>query len=500
MKRIKQGFAFFLTAAFLVLLLASCQKAEVDGEEAVSVTGTNGQVISVNRESVFKLPYTRSDSMNPYFAETLNNQTLATLLFDSLFRLDAQFVAQPLLATDCRQEEQKLTVTIGSGIKFSDGSALTAADVVYSFDLAKKSPAYAVSLAGLTAAQATDNLTVVFTAAAANPYAKQLLTFPVVKQNTGAVKTDLPVGTGRFILKSEGLAPSMKPNGFYTSTPAITQIELVNAQSESEIENALHIGKISFIYNDLGTGSKGSGNAQTTAVPLNNLVYLGFNPQNTPGQSSLVRQAVSYALNRREIVANTFHSFATPATSPFNPLWPDSEQAQVAAASADLPAAQMALKESGYASGALKLLVNSDNSYRKAAADLIAKQLGNAGFHVTVDAKPYDAYRQALAAGAYDLFLGEVRLTDDMNLNCFFTPEGNCAFSVNPAQGKTSPAYAAFVSGKEPVGSFLMAFKEEMPFVPVLYRKGLVAYTSLMKVKPESIYSDVFQNIEQWTF
>lgn len=496
----RKAIALLMVLLTVLLLFAGCKKEEGEPEGNVSVTGGDGQVISINRDSVFKLPCTRGDSFNPFYAEMLNNQTLMSLLYEPLFRLDEAFMAQPVIAEDCTVDGTSLTVPVRSDAKFSDGTAVSADDVVYSFEKAKNAPAYKANLAGISVAKQSGAATVVFTAAEANVNARQLLTFPVVKKGTGDTNTDVPMGSGRFVLKIEGASYQMTPNGFYTKTPAITKIELVNAESEEEIENALRIGNISFIYNDLSKGSKTSSNTKSQPVALNNLVYIGFNPSNIMGQSNALRQAVSFAINREQIVSGTYHSYATAATSIFNPLWKRGEGTDVASLSADNKAAEMALGTTEYKNAPLKLIVNEDNAYRRAAAEMIAKQLNAQGLNVTVNALAYDAYRQSMQAGSYDMFLGEVRLTNDMNLNCFFTAEGSCAFSVNLTDSKTAAAYTTYRNGTASVGDFMIAFKEEMPLVPVAYRKGLVAFTSQMKVKPNSVYEDVFRNIEEWTF
>ena len=62
----------------------------------------------------------------------------------SLFDLDEQDdTAQPNLATGYEfTNSTTLKVIVPSGLTFSDKSALTVADVVYSFEQAKNSPAY----------------------------------------------------------------------------------------------------------------------------------------------------------------------------------------------------------------------------------------------------------------------------------------------------------------------------------------------------------------------
>lgn len=499
-RKCKRLAAFFLAATMLALSFTSCGKQDEPATEQVTVAGADGQMISINQSSVFKLPYTRSDSLNPFFAETLNNQTLVSLLFEPLFRLDEQFTPQLALADSCTSDGETLRVALKSGLKFSDGSQVTAEDVAFSFRLAKNAPAYAANLAGVSSAAVQDSRNLIFTLTAPNINAEQLLTFPVAKSGSGQTAAENPVGSGRFVLKTADNGYQLTPNGFYAATPVITSIELMNVESQEEIRSALRIGKISFIYDDLSSGNQSAGHVKSEEVPLNNLVYLGFNPKNFIGTTPALRQAVSYAISREEIVSGTYHSYATAATSVFNPLWGGAKGANIASANADAKAAELALQGASYGGAQMVLLVNSENNYRRAAADMIAKQLNAVGLKVRVNALPFETYKSYIQSGYYDMFLGEVRLTDDMNLNCFFQKEGSCSFSLDLTASSTAVAYASYLSGVGNIGGFLMAFREEMPFVPVAYRKGIVSYSNQMKVKPASVYGDIFRNVEQWTF
>ena len=101
-------------------------------------------------DSTFKLSYTQSDSLNPLEAVTLNNQILAQLVFESLFDLDDNFKASLNIASSYEYtDSQTLEVGIISGLKFSDGSLLTASDVRDSFNKAKESAYWGAQLADI---------------------------------------------------------------------------------------------------------------------------------------------------------------------------------------------------------------------------------------------------------------------------------------------------------------------------------------------------------------
>ena len=60
-------------------------------------------------------------------------------------------------------------------------------------------------------------------------------------------------------------------------------------------------------------------------------------------------------------------------------------------------------------------LVNSDTESRQAAADALVQSLQTLGVSVAVNTLPWNDYVQALSAGQFDLYIGEVRLTGDFD-------------------------------------------------------------------------------------
>ena len=68
-----------------------------------------------------------------------------------MFEVKSDYSAEPVLAENYSIAENRISVTLKSAL-FSDGSAVTARDVVYSFNLAKQSPAYSSRLAKVESA------------------------------------------------------------------------------------------------------------------------------------------------------------------------------------------------------------------------------------------------------------------------------------------------------------------------------------------------------------
>ncbi|HBL40656.1 MAG TPA: hypothetical protein DDY98_03435, partial [Ruminococcaceae bacterium] len=205
-KQMKRITALF-TAVVLLFTLGACaeQASQTKTEKVKKPTQT------VQQSSV-TLPLAHNDGLNPYTAKSNVNQALVPLLFDGLYYLDEAFEPQPLIASSGTVDEKTVTVSLNPSACFSDGSAVTADDVTYSFRKAKNCDYYSARLSGFSSASASGN-SVVFMLSANDIFALNCLDFPIVKQNTAGEEDDLPIGCGRF--SPEGKLPTavLKSNG-----------------------------------------------------------------------------------------------------------------------------------------------------------------------------------------------------------------------------------------------------------------------------------------------
>ena len=94
-------------------------------------------------------PYLQGETWDPITCADGAQQTLGALLYESLYTLGTDFLPQPCLAESASYDAESyaLTVTVRSGVTFSDGSTLTAWDVVAALRRAKESVRYGQRLA-----------------------------------------------------------------------------------------------------------------------------------------------------------------------------------------------------------------------------------------------------------------------------------------------------------------------------------------------------------------
>lgn len=498
-----------LALSFSTILFSFFACSSLEDEEPatdhtpVVETNTNGEALST-----LKIGYTQSDTLSPYTAVGTVNQQLSSLLYDPLFTLDAHYNAVPIIAESYTLSGVTLTVTLKDGVQFTDGTKLTADHVVASFNKAKTAPAYQARLANFKSAK-NEQGQVVFTLSRNDPYAVNCLDFAIAKDPDAAV----PVGSGRFVLDSTK-APSKitwNSGNIRGLKPKIEEFSLISVSDNKSVNNALKIGNISFVFDSLSSGAVQRVNAATADVSLNNLVFLGVNYKSTLLTDINVRKAISCALNREEIVTTGYQNHATAASEPFNPAWNVYQNLGRTVQVQDQGGAEQLLKNAGYteknSSGVytnnnrplqLKLVVNSGNAFREEAAQLISEQLTQAGIGVEITTLAYDQYVAAIKAGSYDLYLGEVNLTCNMDLTPLFSKGGSVSYGIDTA-GATCTAYTKLLNGEIQMADFLTAFNDELPVIPICFRGGLILYSRAITVPVTSTESDVFCNIHEWT-
>ena len=93
----------------------------------------------------------------------------------------------------------------------------------------------------------------------------------------------------------------------------------------------------------------------------------------------------------------------------------------------------------------LTLLVNDDNSFKVSIARYLASSLSVFDLKFTVETLPWEDYLTALAAGNYDLYFAEVRLTADWDLTALIGTGGQLNYSgwSDPAMDEILSACAA---------------------------------------------------------
>lgn len=272
--------------------------------------------------------------INPLLAISDADRDLSTLTHSGLMGLSKSGSLVPVLAEsyDVSPDSKTYTFVLKEGAKFTDGSPVTANDVVFTVkkaqDPALKSPEYA-NWSGVKVV-AVDQQTVRFTLS--KPYAPflGLTTLGILParlwQNISdaefpfsSLETN-PVGTGPFKVAdvsrdARGLIQSVSlvaNSNYVLGRPYLDGIRFNFYSNAEDLARAIKSGAVESAYGV--TGQK------VLTAPYARVFGVFFNPNEKQVYTRIeVRKALSLALDRAAIIASALGGYATPITGPVPP-------------------------------------------------------------------------------------------------------------------------------------------------------------------------------------
>lgn len=455
----------------------------------------------------FALPYIKGETADPITCPDGAQLTLGALLYEGLFRLDEGFEPQPALAESYSYDPQRYiyTITLRQGVTFSDGSSLTARDVVNTLQRARYSARYAGRLAEVYNIWYSGN-TVSIALSGDNAGFAARLDIPIVK--SGTETATIPIGTGPYAYSAEGGAHlAARSDWWQGKSLPLERIELTACKDSDSVAYAFYAREIQLLSCDLtGTDTSnvyGSGDYTDAATSI--LQYLCINTRRTPFDDPALRQALTLGVDRAGCVSAYLlgHGKATQfPVSPASSLYPAQLEQPYSPDAYVRALAEAGLSDESPRS--VTLLVNEENSFKLSIAQKLASGLSQGGLQVTVESLPYEQYLFALQSGNFDLALCEVKLTADWDLRSLLHSYaalnyGGCA---DVELDQLLAAYAA-AEGQEQRQAAMETLCEKLlelsPMVPICFKSTSVllpAGAALSLITPTA--SDPFYNLSSW--
>ncbi|MCI9156707.1 MAG: ABC transporter substrate-binding protein [Lawsonibacter sp.] len=499
-----------LSTLFLALLLTltACAVETVPDSSGASSADASQTEVQLPETVPFTLAFYPEFSLHPALAGSRANLTLAPLLYEGLFAVDASFQATSVLCQSYAVSEDKLswTFTLRPGITFSDGTPLTGQTVADALNLARSPQGrYQERLAGVTAAVSSEEAPnqVTLTLLRPNGSLPLLLDIPIALGDG-----ERPLGTGPYVLFGAGEEASLTArDGWWQSGSRelpVQSIPLHAVYKSDDLIYAFDTGEVSLVDVDLmATNAMGyGGNYQTWDYATTDFLYLGFNTQTGVFRAADARRAAGLAVDREAIASSVYANHAISTLLPVHPsggLYQPGE----APLTYNPEALARQMEELRLENSQLVFLVNSENTAKASAARLIAYQLEAAGFLVDLRQLPFEDYTAALAVGEFDLYLGETVLTADFDLAPLLGSTGALNYGrwwAETADGLLWAMHAAAQEDKAAAARALFALLDEQaPIVPIAFKNGsvLTQWGRLSGLSP--VRSNVFYQMENWS-
>ena len=432
MKRI---ISILLCLTMFAGLLAGCSAA--NEQEAYIPTGDaleqevsveSGKVTSDETQTM-SLAYYPERSLNPLRAVDYTNRVLIPLIYQGLFAINRDYEAIPILCKTYTVTADMMTYefTVDTNATFSDGVPVTPGDVAATLKAARKSAYYGGRFRFVKAIGVTEEGTVRITLTKANENLPLLLDVPIMKE--AEVHEAKPLGTGPYILSGteENRFLSRRSNWWCKSDDLLItaqRIPLIGANSTATIRDAFEFSDVGVVCTDPGSDRYVEYRCDYELWDCESgiFLYLGVNTESSVFKKQAIRQALSKGIDRELLVDEYYRGFALAAELPASPNSP--YYTQTLAQQYEYDALSFQNVMSGVKGRTIRLIVNSGDSLRVKVAQEIGRMLATSGVIVDVAKLTPENYETALEKGSYDLYLGQTKLSPNMDLSPFFSANG----------------------------------------------------------------------------
>jgi len=368
--------------------------------------------------------------LDPNTQNNLNTKWVWYQVYEGLVyydHLEQEVVPKVAESWTVSDDDLTYTFTLRDGVKFHNGDAVTADDVVFSFERAMEGPALMNHVAAIDKVTKIDDKTVEIVLK--NTYAPfwqylseiYIMSEAFVTAQGGDINS-AACGTGPYALTKVDLAVGIEAEAFadyYGGAPAIQKVVWNVITDTAAAAMSLQSGDLDYLEVAFSQVSQMEGNDKLTVgtKPDVHTSYLAYNCESDMFKDVRVRQAISYLINVEEIAIGAFEGFADADTLVMHPNlagMPDMSVLEQYAYTYNPEKGLALLEEAGYDTSQEMdfgtILTLPESHYLFKPAQIIQGQL--AKHNIKVELEPYEAatmfekffggqYTMAVCGGSY---------------------------------------------------------------------------------------------------
>jgi len=453
----------------LNLTLVSCQSDYDDLELEKLGFDLNNGIYKNNDDIMDKGPVkggtlnlfsTFPDTLNPLLTKNAYASEFLSFIYEGLVTLDEKQKPEPHLADKWSVSSDGLiwNFHIRDEIRWSDGKALSAKDVEFTFSfllMSNVDSLYEKQLQNIATFAAIDSSNFKVVLKKPDSFTAEKMTFPIlpahIENDINETADFKPLGTGPFKFDNylENKTVTLKKNDSWWYINAredkskeimlIDEICIKLYKSAEDSINAFQVYDIDVGF--INTDDINKYISRTDMIMKNytsrEFEFLAFNLNNPVFADISVRKAVAAAIDRQEILDDILNGHGTISDIPIHPdSWLYESPNMVPAA---LNAGQVSkdiLLEGGWKekdSGFYKMfaginkkleieiLVNNNNSRRILAAERVCQQLLEAGMAARVTRLPWNSLYGLIDTGKFDIAYTGCRITQAPDISFLYS-------------------------------------------------------------------------------
>ncbi|MBP1764946.1 MAG: hypothetical protein H6Q65_2004 [Firmicutes bacterium] len=486
---------------------------------------------------------------NPFLNPGIAGKYAIRFMYDTLVGMPEPNKFTPALAESFDStDNQTFTIKINPKAKWTDGKPVTAHDVAFTLntianpkvETSKRS--YIKMLVGvndegilpegtkeIAGVKVVDDRTLTLkTKTAVDPnYLKSFLGFEVfiapkhvfekiepaaITSSEAATKPSVTSGPFKFVTyKTNDHVEYVANADYYQGVPKLKKI-FIRVMNGTNLVTELKSGSIQMVagggigilpIKDLDMLKKDDKLVIKT-VPALQGQYLDVN-NSLPEYNTKFRQAVTMAINRKQIVDQLFKGTAQLVPTIYTPA-SDVYDANVTPVPYDPETAKKLLAESGFdTSKEIVLAVPIGNVLREQSADLIQQDLKAIGLNVKQQKMDFPTLLAKARKGEYQMILIGYGLTVDPDYSSYFVPGGsnNYAHTDDPKLTKMMLDAAAMTSAaqRKIAYSEIQKYMKEQQFITCLYSPDyIIGQSKNLKGGTKDFWDGSLSNLHEWSF
>ena len=390
----KRCLSLLLLAGLLCAVLSGCGDSST-AETPESRAAANTIVVGIAQDL--------DNSLDPHKTVKAGTREVMFNVFEGLMKPTPEGDLTPAIASDYQVSEDRLTYTftLRDGVKFHNGDTVTAEDVVYSIQRCAAAtetgivPVEAFSI--ITDIQALDERTVAITISEPSNEFISYLTTAILPADYEEQDT-APVGTGPFRFVSRTAQDSIVLEKFdeYWGTPAnLDKVTFKIIENADSLLMSLQSGAIDLCAHLTSTQVAQLGeDFQIEEGTMNLVQALYLNNAVEPFDNELVRQALSYAVDKQGIIDLAFDGYGSPIGSSMYPAFGKYfDESLTDYYTYDVEKAKELLAQAGYPDGFdMTITVPSNYQPHMDTAEVLVQQLAAVGVRATIQPIEWESW------------------------------------------------------------------------------------------------------------
>lgn len=469
--------------------------------------------------------------MNPILSTNKYVQSISKIIYDSLININNNYELENCIASEwAKTSETTYVIKLKQNVRWSNGGECTAEDVLYTIDKLKEittNNIYIYNVQYIIKAEIIDTYTVKITLSKEVPFFEYNLNFPIMckkyfgEENfVNSEKTKTPIGTGKYVISEiqDSKIILTKSTNYWNKEDEETQIETIKInlyENVGEMYNDFKLGKLDLINaNNINIenyiGTIGYNKVEDVGREYD---YLAFNLGNKVLSNPEVRQAINYAIDKNAIISSVYNGkyniadFPIPTT---NWLYQGNNENQYNAEKA-----KQILQDNGWEFKynywqkyvnyytrrlSFNLVVDSANSARVQAAEIIKQQLEAIGIKVTIIKANENQYNNYKTYKNYDMMLCGTYIGTSPNLERYFGNENLANFQNEEAKNIINDLKNITDSNllKEKYKRLYEIYVAENPYISLYYNYEITAYSKNLAGNISANWYNMFYNISSW--